>query len=271
MELTISVKNKVFDNGGVSTHVLWNVDFVVAPGSITGVFGPSGCGKSTLLRIIAGLDRNFLGHIMLGPQVITKPTRNIGFVVQTAVCYDWLSVSGNIGFGLRYAADPRELAKSTRIVKEDPDEKEEAVRIASLVGLSDADLRKRPSEISGGMKQRMAFGRALIVHPKVLLLDEPFSALDFESRQSLQDVVVRVREELGISFVCVSHDPEEMLYLADEIIVLHGQPASVIHRLKPELPHHGTEESRYTQEFQLAKKELQEWLNLPREKKVPIK
>jgi NitT/TauT family transport system ATP-binding protein len=111
------------------------------------------------------------------------------------------------------------------------------------------------------MKQRMAFARALLTNPQVLLLDEPFSALDFESRQSLQDVVLRVRDEFNTSFVCVSHDPEEVLYLADEILILGGSPASVMHRTKPHLPYHGSEETRYTQEFQQSKKDLQKWLN----------
>jgi NitT/TauT family transport system ATP-binding protein len=137
----------------------------------------------------------------------------------------------------------------------------EAERLAKIVGLSQSDLAKYPEEISGGMKQRMAFARALLPNPQVLLLDEPFSSLDFESRQSLQDVVLRVRDELGTAFVCVSHDPEEVLYLADEVFVLSGTPATIVHRARPKLPYHGTGEKRYTQEFQLAKKELQSWLN----------
>jgi sulfonate transport system ATP-binding protein len=132
-----------------------------------------------------------------------------------------------------------------------------------MVGLSEADLRKRPSDISGGMRQRMAFGRALLTSPHVLLLDEPFSSLDFESRQSLQDTVLRVREELGTSFLCVSHDPEEILFLCNEVLILRGQPATVIHRFTPSVPHYGREEARYTQDFQNAKRELQQWLNLP--------
>ena len=107
----------------------------------------------------------------------------------------------------------------------------------------------------------MAFARALLPRPKVLLLDEPFSSLDFESRQSLQDVVLRVREELGTSFVCVSHDPEEVLYLADEVLVLGESPARIVHNLTPDLPYSGTEEKRYSQEFQRAKRDLHEWLN----------
>jgi NitT/TauT family transport system ATP-binding protein len=140
---------------------------------------------------------------------------------------------------------------------------EQAKRLASIVGLSTADLRKHPEEMSGGMKQRMAFARALLPRPQVLLLDEPFSALDFESRQSLQDVVLRVREELGTSFICVSHDPEEILYLADDVLVLKGSPARIVSRNRPELPYQGSPEKRYSQDFQKAKKELYGWLAQP--------
>jgi sulfonate transport system ATP-binding protein len=265
MELTVLIEDKSFEQGRDRVRILSNIEFVVRPGAIVGLFGPSGCGKSTLLRITAGLDRDFSGRAMLGSEEITRPTRSVGFVVQSPVCYEWLTVADNLAFGLKYAPQRRGAILphfwSSKVYDEYA--QEELRRIARMVGLSEADLRKRPSDISGGMRQRMAFGRALLTSPHVLLLDEPFSSLDFESRQSLQDTVLRVREELGTSFLCVSHDPEEILFLCNEVLILRGQPATVIHRFTPSVPHYGREEARYTQDFQNAKRELQQWLNLP--------
>jgi len=238
------------------------VSFEVPPSTIVGLYGPSGCGKSTLLRIVAGLDTDYKGTVELNGEPVTHPTRRIGMTVQTLVSYDWLSVGDNITFGLRYAQAQKKATWFRRLTGQvDPRHaQQEAERLAAIVGLGKSDLAKYPDEISGGMKQRMAFARSILPRPQVLLLDEPFSALDFESRQSLEDAVLRVREELGTSFICVSHDPEEILYLADEVLVLGGTPANIIHRFKPDLPYQGSDEKRYTQEFQQAKKELYGWL-----------
>jgi ABC-type nitrate/sulfonate/bicarbonate transport system ATPase subunit len=260
VSLNVSVEEKSFSTKENLSNVLSGVSFVVPPHSIIGVFGPSGCGKSTLLRIIAGLDTSYVGSVQLNGKAVTHPTRNIGLTVQTHISYDWLTVAGNITFGLRYAPRVNGTSLFNRLTGrvESKNAMEEAKRLASIVGLTTADLRKYPEEMSGGMKQRMAFARALLPRPEVLLLDEPFSSLDFESRQALQDVVLRVRDELGISFICVSHDPEEVLYLADEVLVLGGSPARIINRTTPNLP---IVDKRYTQEFQAAKKDLSQWLN----------
>ena len=266
MELRISIADKSYVRNGGSVKVLAEIAFTVPASTITCLYGPSGCGKSTLLRIIAGLDYSYSGEVILDGRRITRPTRDIGLTVQTLVSYEWLTVAQNITFGLRYAEAihrgsglGRLFGRTDRGLAQ-----AEARRLADIVGLTPADLDKYPEEISGGMKQRMAFARALLPGPKVLLLDEPFSSLDFESRQILQDVVLRAREELGTSFVCVSHDPEEVLYLADEVLVLTRSPATIVHKFFPSLPLPGSEERRYTPEFQQAKKDLHSWLNYTR-------
>jgi len=266
LELRVSITDKSYGHNGGSVQVLSDIAFTVPASSITCLYGPSGCGKSTLLRIIAGLDYAYSGEVVLDGRRITRPTRDVGLTVQTLVSYDWLTVAENITFGLRYAeAGRRGLALGRLLGRADRGlARAEAQRLAGIVGLAPADLEKYPEEISGGMKQRMAFARALLPGPKVLLLDEPFSSLDFESRQTLQDVVLRARAELGTSFVCVSHDPEEILYLADEVLVLTSTPARIVHRFSPSLPLPGSDERRYTQEFQQAKKDLHSWLNYPR-------
>jgi ABC-type nitrate/sulfonate/bicarbonate transport system ATPase subunit len=264
LDLHVELREKWFRVNGRPVQILSDVSVCVPAGNITAIYGPSGCGKSTALRIIAGLDADYVGQVSLNGFDIVRPTQNIGMVVQSQVTYDWLTVAENLTFGLRYM-QPRRTAswlQRWRGAAQRSLASEEAERLADVVGLSRDDLSKYPDQISGGMKQRMAFGRALLVRPKVLLLDEPFSSLDYESRQALQDVVLRVRQELGTSFVCVSHDPEEALYLADHIVVMSRPPATIIYRWSRSLPLHGNCEARYTKEFQAAKKELRSWLNV---------
>lgn len=263
MTLNVLVSNKSFSKNQNATQIISEVDFVVPESSIVCLYGPSGCGKSTLLRIIAGLDAEYQGTVELDGVEVKRPTKRIGLTVQTHVSYDWLTVAGNITFGLKYATHREKEGRFTRLLGNIPRDHaaEEARRLAAIVGLSCDDLEKYPEEISGGMKQRMAFARALLTSPKVLLLDEPFSSLDFESRQSMQEVVLRVRQQLGTAFVCVSHDPEEVLYLADEVLIMSGRPARIVHRWSPDLPHKQSTEKRYSPEFQQAKKYLQGWLN----------
>lgn len=258
MTLQVRVAEKSYSS---TEKILSSIEFVVPNGTITCLYGPSGCGKSTLLRIIAGLDQGYGGEISLDDKEVTEPTKMIGLVVQAQVTYNWLSVAENIAFSLRFSSHQRGLFRRLFGGAEPSKVSEEAKRLALIVGLSESDLKKYPEELSGGMKQRMAFARALLPGPQVLLLDEPFSSLDFESRQALQDVVLRVREELGTSFVCVSHDPEEVLYLSDQVVILGGKPATIVHKREEKLSFVDKEDIRYTPEFQQAKKELRLWLN----------
>jgi NitT/TauT family transport system ATP-binding protein len=262
VELKVSVKDKTFRKNGSSSHVLRNVAFTVPESTIVCLYGPSGCGKSTLLRILAGLDTDYVGEVLLDGQPVLSPTQSIGLTVQSLVSFDWLTVKQNIVFGLRYASQPRTLTSwFGRIMPTVADA--EASRLADIVGLSWADLQKYPNEVSGGMKQRMAFARALLPGPKVLLLDEPFSSLDYDSRQSLQELVLDVRRRLGTTFICVTHDPEEALFLADSIFVMSASPSTISCEFSPDLPFKGSDESRYTAEFQQAKKTLHGLLASP--------
>lgn len=209
--------------------MLKDIELSLQRGEIVCLYGPSGCGKSTLLRCIAGLDDEFEGQVALDGNVIRGPSKLIGMTVQSDVSYGWLTVEQNIAFGLRYmhSGERRGLFSALHGRVEPTVARQEARRLAEIVGLAEGDLRHYPHELSGGMKQRMAFARALLPGPRVLLLDEPFSALEYESRNALQDVVLRVREELGTSFILVSHDPEEVVYLGDRIFVLTRRPATI--------------------------------------------
>lgn len=245
--LRATIISKVFDHGGLHQEVLGGLEFDVQPGQIVCLYGPSGCGKSTLLRLLAGLDTEFDGRIEIEGQHLDKPTRRVGMVVQAQLCLDWLTVGGNIRFARRFKAGRQENGQSDNDVR----------ALAALVGLEEAALEKYPEQLSGGMKQRMAFARALFPRPCVLLLDEPFSALDFESRQALQQVVLRTRDLYGTAFVCVSHDPEEVLYLADEVLVFGSRPARIVRRQHPPWGRSRPLSLRYSPEFQAAKLELQ--------------
>jgi ABC-type nitrate/sulfonate/bicarbonate transport system ATPase subunit len=229
----ISVISKYFTNAKHSQQVLSNIDFTFQQAEIISLYGPSGVGKTTLLRIIAGLDTQYDGQVLLDGTPVTQPTPRIGMVVQSDVSFGWLTVRENIAFGLRYRNGRRTRSAATALPAHGPLRPaiEEVDDLAELVGLSSDDLRKYPVQLSGGMKQRMAFARALLPQPEVLLLDEPFSALDYESRRSLQEAVLRARNMLRTSFICVSHDPEETVHLADTVLFIRGTPATIVERL----------------------------------------
>jgi sulfonate transport system ATP-binding protein len=219
--LDVSVERKTFRRGGVIQTVLTNVALTVEPAEVVSVYGKSGCGKSTVLRIAAALDRDFSGFVKLANRDVTQPTQDIGLTVQGDATFGWLSVRDNILWPQHFSQ-----ARSTAAHGH-----ANPARLAELVGLSERDLAKYPHEISAGMKQRVVLARALAAQPKVLLLDEPFSSLDYEARAELQDLVLTIRASARVAFVCVTHDPEEALYLADRVIVLGGAPATVVEGL----------------------------------------
>lgn len=251
------IHSKVFTGSHGTQPVLTELSIDIPPATILCLYGPSGCGKSTLLRILAGLDGEFEGQASLDGRALRGPTRRVGMVVQAQVSFDWLTVLDNIAFGHRFRESRRKLTGPALVERPEADPR----ALAELVGLAPTDLGKYPEQLSGGMKQRMAFARALLPNPSVLLLDEPFSALDFESRQALQDVVLKTRELYGTSFVCVSHDPEEVLYLADRIAVFGGRPARIVAEYTSPLPNPRPPDVRYSVAFQQAKRELRSWLN----------
>lgn len=260
MSLEVQLNSKVFRGSEGDRDVLRDISFSLQSGRILCLYGPSGCGKSTLLRVIAGLDADFYGTLSLNGQSITGPSRRVGMTVQGDVSYGWLTVEQNIAFGLRYSRDLPSRGILFRLLGRlnASDFRDEVRRLANIVGLSESELSQYPYQLSGGMKQRMAFARALLPGPQVLLLDEPFSALEYESRHALQDVTLKVRDELGTSFVCVSHDPEEIVYLADEIAVMSPKPSTMAMRWIPEWPESGKD--RYMPQFLAKTKKLRESL-----------
>ncbi len=192
-------------------YAVANVNLEVKPGELVALLGPSGCGKTTLLRIVAGLIRQTSGHVVIGEKVVdTLPTheRGAGIVFQNYALFPHMSVASNVGYGLRAAGTPKgEIAAMV-------------TRLLTLVKL-EALKERYPRQLSGGQQQRVALARTLAVSPKVLLLDEPFGALDKNLRLDMQIEVKRLQRELGITTVMVTHDQEEALSMADRIAVMN--------------------------------------------------
>jgi sulfonate transport system ATP-binding protein len=204
--LDLHVRRKAFGD----RIVLQDVALSLHQGEVVALVGASGCGKSTLLRIAAGLDRGFEGHVRLAGLPVAGPTREIRFVFQEPRLFPWLTVASNVAFDLGGPqADPARVEA-----------------LLSEVGLEGLGTRL-PKQLSGGQAQRVAIARGLFVQPHVLLLDEPFSAVDAFTRLKLQDLLLRVAHAHGITVLLVTHDIDEAVHLADRVIVLEADPGRI--------------------------------------------
>lgn len=209
---------------GTQLPVLDGVDLEVPGGGIVALIGPNGCGKSTLLRVIAGLLAPGRGVVELDGEPVSGPDPRIGLVFQEPRLLSWRSAADNIIYPLELAGWP------------DSRQAERLATLIQLVGLDPAVIGSRPSELSGGTSQRVALARALALEPEVLLLDEPFSALDALTRGILQDEVLRICAETNQTVFMITHDVDEAILLGDRVIVLSERPATVREELKVNLP-----------------------------------
>jgi len=216
--LALDHVGKTYPNG---VRALDGVTLEVAPGEIVAIVGGSGCGKSTLLRAVSGLDRPSSGTVTLDGAVITQPHEKIGMVFQEPRLLPWLSVAHNVGFGLEKRPRPERNAR----VKAQLDR----------VGLTDK-ATVWPRELSGGQAQRVAIARAFVTRPEVLLLDEPFSALDAFTRADLQDHLLDLWADSKPTLIVVTHDVEEAIVLADRIMVMRPHPGRVYEEIACDLP-----------------------------------
>ena len=197
-----------------SLPVLDGVDMQVPEGGFVAVVGPSGCGKSTLTRLIAGLLEPNEGEVWLHGERVTGPKSSVGMAFQNPVLLEWRSVLRNVTLPLELVAP--------RMPKREKEER--ALQLLTLVGLEGFE-RKRPSELSGGMRQRASLCRSIVHKPEVLILDEPFGALDAFTREDLWQTMQRVKSEEPFTGVMITHDLRESIFLADQVIVLSGRPA----------------------------------------------
>ncbi len=209
---------KVFKVGNTCRTVLENIDLEAAPGEFVCILGPSGCGKTTLLKIIAGFMPASSGRILVNGHPIRKPGPDRCVVFQEDALFPWLTVEENIAFGLK-----KSLSRGARRAEVD--------RFLELVGLT-AYRCYLPASISGGMKQRAALARVLILQPRVLLMDEPFGALDAQTREVMQELLLSLWRQLSHTILFVTHDISEAVTLADQVLIMDRQPGRIRSRIR---------------------------------------
>ncbi len=225
-KLSIQAVSRTFPatRGGKPTEALLPVDLQVEDNDFITILGPSGCGKSTLLRIVAGLDQPTAGRVLLDGEPVSGPGPDRGMVFQSYTLFPWLTVRQNICFGLREKGLP--LAEQTR--KSD--------YFIAQVGLRGFE-QHFPKQLSGGMQQRTALARALANDPKILLLDEPFGALDNQTRALMQELLLGIWEAQRKTVLFVTHDIDESIFMASRVVVVSARPGRIKADIRIDLPH----------------------------------
>lgn len=214
--------SKSFFMDGKKVDVLKDINLDVKPGEFISIIGPSGCGKSTLLKLVLGLSKQTIGEITLGDHKIQEPGPDRGMVFQEARLFPWLTVKENIAFGLEHS----------KLTEEDIETVKKHLCLVGLDNFPDA----YPSQLSGGMQQRVSIARALVSHPQVLLLDEPFGALDAITRIYMQQEIVRIWQAEKSTILLVTHDIDEAIFLGDRVVVMSSRPATIKNIIPIDLP-----------------------------------
>ena len=214
MSIEIKNINKSFDGRGMNLSVLEDINLTINDGELVCLLGPSGCGKTTLLRLIAGLDLPTSGEIIANGELVEKPSGDRAVIFQQYSLFPWLTVLQNVTFGLEISGGSKE---------ENIQAAERYLKSVGLLEFKDS----YPHELSGGMKQRVAIIRSLLNHSPILLMDEPFSALDMQNRHKLQEQLIGVWKRFENTIVFVTHDVDEAVYLADKIVLLDKNPGKI--------------------------------------------
>lgn len=222
--LDIRGLNKQYEVRGEALPVLQDIHLTIEPGAFVSIVGSSGCGKSTLLRLVIGLEGDYQGEILLNGQRIAGTSLNRGIVFQEHRLFPWLTVEKNVALGLLNSNLTEGMQRAT--VREH----------IELVGLSGFE-KAYPHQLSGGMSQRVAIARALVNRPDILLLDEPFGALDAVTRAHLQQELLRIWQQEGITMILVTHDVEEAVFLGDQVVVMEPRPGRIRRVVPVDLPH----------------------------------
>ena len=223
--VSIQAVSRTFEgHKGQRTQALLPVDFEVRDNDFVTILGPSGCGKSTLLRIVAGLDHATSGRVLLDGVPVEGPGADRGMVFQSYTLFPWLTIEQNIRFGLRERGMPETL------------QKERAAYFIAKVGLRGFE-QHFPKQLSGGMQQRTAIARALANDPKILLMDEPFGALDNQTRVLMQELLLGIWEAERKTVLFVTHDIDEAIFMANRVAVFSARPGRIKTELAVELPH----------------------------------
>ena len=236
--LSIQNVNKSFTVDGQKVDVLRDINLEVQDGEFIAIVGHSGCGKSTLLKIIAGLEKNDTGLVTVDGKEVNGPGMDRGMIFQEHRLFPWMSIEKNVQLGLKGLSKEEKTKLSDQYLE--------------LVKLSEFK-KAYPSQLSGGMSQRAAIARSLVSQPEVLLLDEPFGALDALTKIELQEELLKIRERFHNTMLMVTHDIEEAVYLADRIVVMSARPGRIKDVIKVEL---GTYRDRGGSDFAHYKKKI---------------
>lgn len=236
--LSIQNVNKSFTVDGKKVDVLKDINLEVQEGEFIAIVGHSGCGKSTLLKIIAGLEKNDTGLVTVDGKEVDGPGMDRGMIFQEHRLFPWMSIEKNVQLGLKGLSKEEKTKLSDQYLE--------------LVKLSEFK-KAYPSQLSGGMSQRAAIARSLVSQPEVLLLDEPFGALDALTKIELQEELLKIRERFHNTMLMVTHDIEEAVYLADRIVVMSARPGRIKDVIKVEL---GTYRDRGGSDFAHYKKKI---------------
>ncbi|NPV20571.1 ABC transporter ATP-binding protein [Bradyrhizobium aeschynomenes] len=231
--------------GHAPTRALEPVDLSIGNNDFVTILGPSGCGKSTLLRIVAGLDHPTSGKVLLDGREVKGPGADRGMVFQSYTLFPWLTVRENIAFGLRERGVPEDKRNAV------------ADRFIQQIGLKGFE-NHWPKQLSGGMQQRCAIARALANDPKILLLDEPFGALDNQTRVLMQEMLLGIWERDQKTVLFVTHDIEEAIFLGSRVLVMSARPGRIKADIKIELPHPRSYKIKTSPEFVALKERLVE-------------
>lgn len=247
-KLVLRRVNKWFTGArGERVEALADIDLDIKENELAVIVGPSGCGKSTLLNIVAGLEQASAGEVLLEGRAITGPGADRGMVFQSYTLFPWLTVQQNVEFGLKLKGLPAaERAKKAR----------HYIELVGLTGFESA----LPKTLSGGMKQRVAIARALANDPEMLLMDEPFGALDAQTRSVMQDLLLSVWEKERTTVLFITHDIDEAVLLADNVYVMSKRPGRIRAKIPVDIPRPRDHRVTVSQRFTEIKKEIMEML-----------
>jgi NitT/TauT family transport system ATP-binding protein len=245
--LDILQLGKVFESSKEPVVALEDINLTVERGELAVIVGPSGCGKSTLLNIVAGLERETSGQAVLEGAPITCPGADRGMVFQSYTLFPWLTVRKNVEFGLRLKGVSKAERGNT------------ARKYLNLVGLGDFE-NALPKELSGGMKQRVAIARVLANNPVMLLMDEPFGALDAQTRLLLQELLLDVWRQEQTTILFITHDIDEAILLADNVYIMSRRPGRIKAKIPIDIPRPRDHRNTLTPEFTAAKSQIMELL-----------
>ncbi|MBK1878113.1 ABC transporter ATP-binding protein [Pelagicoccus mobilis] len=248
VKLDVRSLGKTFDSAKGPVTALNDISFQCHRREMMGVIGASGCGKSTLIRILAGLETPSQGEVLLEGNAVTGPGPDRGMVFQSYTLFPWLTVKKNVMFGLEMTGNSMTAAER------------EARQWIELVGLSKFE-NSYPHELSGGMKQRVAIARALANRPKILLMDEPFGALDAQTRASMQAYLLEIWRHIDLTVLFITHDLDEAVYLADRILVLKPNPGEVLEMIEVPVARPRSADQFHDPEFLATKDRLEELIH----------